>query len=63
MQLEKLKQLADQAVINPHYDFKDRQNYQANAAKSFERIPDAQKLKVQESWNKYLAIVRNHAES
>lgn len=55
MQLEKLQDIAKQASTHEHYDFKSRENYLPNATKSFERIPDAQKLKVQESWNKYLA--------
>jgi phage terminase large subunit-like protein len=54
MQLEQLLHLVHQVSDHPNYEYKDRQKYQANAAKSFERIPDDQKLKVQESWKNYL---------
>jgi phage terminase large subunit-like protein len=59
MQFERLKQLAEQSLAHPHYEYTDRQAYKQNAAKSFERIPDPQKLKVRESWKNYLVAYCN----
>lgn len=50
MRLDELKHHAVECAQHPHYQYQDRQKFQTNAVKSFERLPDAQRKKVFESW-------------
>lgn len=61
MDLAKLRQLASEARDLPHYQFKDATDEELfdTASKSFQRIPEAQQIKIQKSW---LAALANAGE-
>lgn len=57
MELAHLRQLAHEALTLPHYQFKDSSEDEliSLATKSFQRLPEAQQIKVQKSWLAALA--------
>lgn len=50
MTREKLIALAESAVHNPNYAYKSREQAMIPAAKSFAKLPESQRIKVQKSW-------------